>query len=187
MKACPNCHAALADDAAFCTSCGTPVAVAPVEQQPAAPVAPAAAPAAAPMPAPAPYGAPQGNPYAAPAYAPVPDMNDHTAEYDPKDISENKVYCMLCYLMGVVGIIIALLASKDSPFAQFHIRQAVKFQVVTILTGIVTAVLCWTVIVPIAGFIFLAVLLVLQIICFFQICKGQAKNAAIIRSLNFLK
>jgi uncharacterized membrane protein len=86
-----------------------------------------------------------------------------------------------------VGIIIALLASHDSAYVRFHLRQALKFIVVETLTLIVSGILVWTFIVPIAGGIFTAILGVLQIICFFQICGGKAKEPAIIRSLGFLK
>ena len=54
--------------------------------------------------------------------APAVQVNvyDHTAEFDPQDISDNKVYAMLCYLAGTLGIIIALLASHESPYLRFH-------------------------------------------------------------------
>ena len=129
-------------------------------------------------------------PDAAPVYAaPVPmyDPYDHTAEFDAKDISENKVVSMLVYLMGAIGIIIALLAANQSKYAAFHVRQALKFTVIEILTGIVAAFTFFTVIVPVAAVIFLAVLWVVKIICFFQICSGKAKEPAIIRSFTFLR
>lgn len=116
-----------------------------------------------------------------------PNPYDHTAEFDPLDISENKVYCMLAYLMGVVGIIIALLAGKDSQYVKFHIRQAIKLSVAEILLLICAAVLFWTFIVPIAACIGVAIVFVLQIIAFIQICCGKAVEPAIIRSLGFLK
>ena len=94
---------------------------------------------------------------------------------------------MLVYLMGSIGIIIALLASRNSKFVDFHLRQALKFLVVEILIGLITVVLCWTIIVPIAAGIMYVVLTILEIICFFQVCSGKAKEAPIIRSLNFLK
>lgn len=119
--------------------------------------------------------------------APAQDPYDHTSEFDAKDISENKVISMLVYLMGAVGIVIALLASHSSPYAAFHVRQALKFTVVNILMAICTVLLCWTFIVPIAYLIMLVVLWVIKIICFFQICAGKAKEPAIIRSLGFLK
>lgn len=164
MKICPNCQAQLDDAAAFCTNCGTHFA-APAQPQ----------------------GQPQTQ-YAPPQQAyTAPDPFDHTAEFDPKDISDNKVFAMLGYLLGTIGIIIALLASHSSAYAMFHVRQALKFTVVNILMTIAAAVLCWTFIVPIAAAIMYCVLFVIKIICFFSICSGKAKEPAIIRSLGFLK
>ena len=132
-------------------------------------------------------GAPTGAAAAPVMQAIAPDPYDHTAEFTAKDISENKVIAMLVYLMGPIGIIIALLASPTSPYAAFHVRQALKFVVAEALLGIVTVLLCWTIIVPIAASVMYLVLGVIQIICFFQICSGKAKEPAIIRSLPFLK
>ncbi len=157
MKYCPKCGAQMEDNALFCPNCGN-------------------------------NAQPNGSPNQAPVYAaPEPDPFDHTGEFDAKDISENKVLCMLVYLMGAIGIIYALLAGKDSKYVAFHVRQALKFEVVTILLGIVMALLFWTIIVPIVGGVCLAIVLVLKVICFFQICSGKAKEPAIIRSLGFLK
>ena len=49
------------------------------------------------------------------------------------------------------------------------------------------ALLCWTVIVPIAAAVVYVILLVLKVIAFFSICSGKAKEPAIIRNLGFLK
>ena len=127
-------------------------------------------------------------PNAAPkvTYAPV-DPYDHTAEFDPQDISDNKVYAMLVYLMGTIGIIIALLAAQSSRFVAFHVRQALKIVAVNLLMGIISAVLIWTFIVPIAAGVMAVVFWVIKIICFFQVCSGKAKEPAIIRSLGFMK
>ena len=177
MKNCPNCGSQMDDAAAFCTNCGSPFA------PPAPPVQPAE-PAQQP-----PYSATQQPqpPQAAYAAAPVFDPYDHTAEFDPKDISDNKVFAMISYLLGTMGIIIALLASHSSAYTMFHVRQALKFSVVTILMAICTCLLFWTILVPIACGIMLAILEVIRIICFFQICSGKAKEPAIIRNLSFLK
>ena len=127
-------------------------------------------------------------PNAAPnvTYAPV-DPYDHTAEFDPQDISDNKVYAMLVYLMGTIGIIIALLAAQSSRFVAFHVRQALKIVAVNLLMVIASAVLFWTIIVPFAAGVMAVVLWVIKIICFFQVCSGKAKEPAIIRSLGFMK
>ena len=121
MKTCPNCKAQIEDSAAFCTACGTRFDAA---QGAPAPVAPA---------------------------APVVDPFDHTAEFDPKDISENKVVAMLTYILSFIGILIALHIGKESPYASFHLRQALKFLVLDALLTICGAVLVWTIVVPIAA------------------------------------
>ena len=115
------------------------------------------------------------------------DPYDHTAEFDSKDISDYKVFAMLPYLMGVVGIFIALLAAQKSEYAMFHVRQALKFQVVNILLLLCSAILCWTFLVPIAAGVCMCIVFVLEIIAFFQVCKGKAKEPAIIKKLGFLR
>ena len=206
MKTCPTCGATLDDATVFCTQCGTNLQGASdfANTQGSASNQDAADQSAAPNQGAANQGMPnqgmpnqgmpnqgpmpgQGAPYQQYAQAPVFDPYDHTAEFSPKDISDNKVIAILVYLMGTIGVIIALLASKESPYVAFHLRQGLKFLVVEVLVGIVSAVLFFTLIVPIAGGIFLIVLWVIKIICFFQICCGKAKEPAIIRSLGFLK
>lgn len=115
------------------------------------------------------------------------DPFDHTKEYEEKDISEHKLLAMVSYLLGPVGVIISLLAGKDSPYAMFHVRQSLKFTVADTLLAFLALVLCWTVIVPIAAGICVAALLVVRVICFVQVCKGRAVEPAIIRSVGFLK
>ena len=96
---------------------------------------------------------------------------------------------MLSYLFGLIGVAIALLASISgrSDYINFHVRQAVKFAVVNVLLALIVAVLCWTVVVPIAGGICEIIIIVLKIIAFFQVCFGKSKEPAIIRSFPFLK
>ena len=124
---------------------------------------------------------PQQVPQAQPAY----DPTDHTAEFNPRDISDNKVFAMLPYLMSFIGVIIALLAAPSSPFTMFHVRQGLKISVTSILVTIVGAIipfLGW-----LAAGICAIVILVVEIICFFRVCKGQAKEPPIIKNLGFLK
>ncbi len=160
MKICTTCHAQLDDQAAFCPACGAQFAG--QQTQTTA------------------YSTGQ-------SYIPVIDPYDHTAEFDSKDISNNKVISMLVYLLGTIGIIIALLAAGTSPYAAFHVRQALKFTVVIILSTIITLFLCWTILVPLAYMVLMIILFIIKIICFFQICSGKAIEPYIIRNLNFLK
>lgn len=213
MKICKNCGAEIQDGAAFCTHCGTKVEEQKVEpektEQAAQPVEPeqtsgqeqAGGQNAGAGAQNVNYGQTQNygqNPNYGQSqnygqqggyqqnYTPY-DPYDHTSEFKAKDISDNKVIAMLVYLMGTIGIIIALLASKDSPYLSFHVRQALKFTVLEVLTGIITLLLFWTFIVPIAAGIFGIVLFVCKIIAFFSICKGNAKEPYVVRSFNFLK
>ena len=94
---------------------------------------------------------------------------------------------MLCYLLGSIGVIIALLAANKSDYTAFHVRQALKFTIVNVLLGIVAVVLAITIVVPIAAAICMCIVSVLSIIAFFQICCGKAKEPAIIRNLKFLR
>lgn len=118
------------------------------------------------------------------AFVPAYDPYDHTAEFDAKDISDNKVFAMLCYLMDFIGIIVALLATHSSKYTMFHVRQALKITVVSILSVFVL-------IIPFLGWIAFPILQgiiwVIKIISFFQICSGKAKEPAIIRSFGFLR
>ena len=157
MKTCSNCNAQLDEQAIFCANCGTKC---DGEQT---------------------YTVPQ------PGYAPMYDPYDHTAEFDAKDISDNKVISMLVYLAGAVGIIIALLVSNTSKYVAFHVRQALKFTVVEILALLCTALLFWTVLVPVVCGVFVLALTVIKLICFFQVCAGKAKEPAIIRDFAFLR
>ncbi len=187
MALCVKCHAEISDGAQFCPFCGA--------SQVAAAPAPAPVPVATPAPAQdaapanAAYTAPNPAPnnaayYSTPAPAPVVKNTDHTAEFDAKDISDNKIVAMAAYLLGVIGVVIALLASRDSKYAGFHVRQALKLQICTILVGFFS-------IVPFIGWLATVVceviILVLEIIAFFQVAGGKAKEPAIISSIPLFK
>ncbi len=167
MKVCPKCGSQMDDTDAFCKTCGMSFGGGAPHENPQQP-----------------NGGQQNN-WQQPVYH--FDPYDHMAEFDPKDISDNKVIAMLCYLLGTVGVIIALLGSQSSPYAAFHVRQSLKFTVVDILLGIIGAVFFWTFLIPVACGICYAILFVVRIICFFSICKGSAKEPPIIRSLGFMR
>lgn len=112
---------------------------------------------------------------------------DHSAEFDAEDVKQNKIYAMLIYLSGVIGIIIALLVSKDSAYIKFHVTQYVRFLIAFTLVSLAIAVLAFTVIIPIIGGVALAVLLVCDIISFFKAASGKSVEMPIVRSISFLK
>ncbi len=125
-----------------------------------------------------------------PVYTPAPyaiDPYDHTAEMDPRDISENKVWAIVPYLFSILGMILAKICSPTSKFVDFHVKQAIKINIVQIFLMLIAAVLCWTIIIPIAAGICNIIIFVIEVITFFQAMSGKAKEPAIIRSLKFLK
>ena len=119
--------------------------------------------------------------------AAVTDIYDHTSEFSPEDIADNKLYAILMYCVSLMGIIIGLLAAGDSPYVRFHIRQSLKLFICEVLLGLITAALFWTVIVGIAGSIAIVVLAVVDIICLVNACKGLAKEPPIVCKIGFLK
>lgn len=170
MKICPICHSQVGDESYYCTMCGNRL---PDDAQ------------TVPNPLQS-YQSPyQQVPYQQPA--PIFNPYDHTAEFDAKDVAGNKLYALTMYLLSVVGIIIALMAAKDSAYVQFHLRQNLKFLIVEALLGLCALVLSFTIIVPIAACVMLVVVEVIRVIAFFQVCGGKSKEPAIIRSLGFLK
>lgn len=54
------------------------------------------------------------------------NITDHTAEFDPTDISDNKVLAMIPYLLGVIGVIITLLASGNSHMPSSMLNRLLK-------------------------------------------------------------
>ncbi|MBR4289139.1 MAG: zinc ribbon domain-containing protein [Oscillospiraceae bacterium] len=182
MKACPNCRNQIHDDAVFCPICGTAIGVAPQFQQQHAPT-----------PAPEQKAQYQQSPFSAPAVAYV-DPYDHTKDFLAGDISENKVTVMLMYLLGPLGILLALLASNNSKYVDFHVKQAMKLTVAEILGILVLTVvsfLLWEVRLRIFMFFVVTVvpigLAVLHLLCFLQVCKEKAVEVYLVRNLKFLK
>ena len=118
--------------------------------------------------------------------APVIEAWDHTADFDAKDISDYKVYALSAYIFSIFGVMLCHMLAKESPFAQFHAREALKLDVVTLVVYLLSCLLCWTCIAPVAGAILILILAVVRIICFVQVCKGQAKEPWLIRSIGAL-
>ena len=133
-------------------------------------------------------GAPvNGQPYQAYQPQPVVSPWDHTAEYDPEDIKQNRFFGLICYLIPVLGIIYTLLACPTSPYAKYQVKQALRFTVLETLTGMATALLWWTILVPIAAAVFSGFLLVIKIIAIVDVLSNRVKEPWMIRSFGFLR
>ncbi len=117
----------------------------------------------------------------------VTDVYDHTSEFSPEDIADNKLYAILMYCVSLMGIIIGLLAAGDSPYVRFHVKQSLKLFICEVILGLITAALFWTIIVGIVGSIAIVVLAIVNIICLVNACKGLAKEPPIVCKIGFLK
>ena len=117
---------------------------------------------------------------------------DHTDEFHPKDVHDNKVVAMIMYLSGVYGTLICfavlwMLGKSKSNYLAFHVRENFKITLVNTLLGIFAVVFVWTIIIPILAMICALILLVLRFVCFVQVAKNQSKEVAIIRNFGFLR
>lgn len=123
--------------------------------------------------------------------------NRQSADFNEKDISENKGSAIAAYLLGPIGIIIALLIARDSAYTAFHVRQALKITICSVLLELFAAVFALFGMIPLVGIIFRMILvltcaawfgvLILRLIAIAQVSRGEAKEPAIIGSFTFLK
>ncbi len=214
MKICPNCGTSVNDDATFCNNCGaslssvTPVADVAKDTSAKASTSQSAAPqSSAPQNAPlkdatiqqAPavqpimqqnfqqgaFGQPQGQPMGQPyMQQPYFDPKDHTAEFDPKDIADNKLYAVVPYFFSfIVGVIVGIYVN-ESQFLKFHIKNALRLDIASIIVALffIIPFLGW-----VAGGVCLAILAVVKIIAIVNAFSGKAKDLPIISGIKFLK
>lgn len=125
------------------------------------------------------------------------NSNNYTFEFEERDISENKVMAMIAYIGGLLGIIIALIGGKDSRYVSFHVKQALKLNICLML--IMTLIVPCSILVniPVLGIIsslvvmilvtLLIVVMILNIVAFFQVCEGKAKEPFFVGGLNIFK
>ena len=211
MKTCPNCGNQVADEALFCNNCGTNVAnveasadASKIASETISAAAAGAANAAGAVGVAGTTGAAggafSGNTNAQPqnfneqpqnfnggqqsyqqfsAY----DPSDHTAEFDPRDIADNKLFAVMPYFTFIFGVIIALLC-KESAFTKFHAKNAIRLEIASIL-AIIPAII------PVLGWlvtgILMLIILILHIIAIVNCLQGKAKDLPIIGNIGFLK
>ena len=108
MKFCDNCAARVSDDAVFCANCGMSLTSDSAPSQNNTQGAPQSSASPAENTSYNTYGDYYQQPY-------IPtDPFDHTHEFSPEEISENKVFAACVYILGVMGLIIGLLAANSS-------------------------------------------------------------------------
>lgn len=112
---------------------------------------------------------------------------DHTGEFSPEDISQNRLYAMLPYLLSIAGMIVALLAAPGSRFAAFHVRQAVRITVFQILVAAAAFLLLWMDVFTVLAAAALIGLILLPAAMFVSVCCGKAVEPWLVRRIPFLK
>ena len=165
MKYCTKCGNCLNDDVKFCNKCGNPVGQTTLQT---------------------------ADDFVSKVSS-LNDTPDTTAEFDPKDIEENKVLSIFAYLSWLV--IIPILAAPNSKFARYHANQGLILAIIEtvwgIAQGILTAVLfsiSWRLvfisgIFSIVNLVFLAWL----IIGIYNVANGRAKELPFIGKFRILK
>ncbi|MBE6783874.1 MAG: hypothetical protein E7536_07660 [Ruminococcaceae bacterium] len=164
MNVCPKCGSPIEEGGAFCRNCGFSINNAapqqpPMYQQPA-------------MQQPPMY---QQTAMQQPAY----DPKDHTAEFDADEVAKNKFYASLAYLLGAVGVVIALLIGQkeNSEYLAFHAKQGAKLAAATTLCTLI----------PVLGWLAAAALFIVSVICFFKTNSGKSVEAPIVSSIELFK
>lgn len=108
---------------------------------------------------------------------------DHTYEFDPADIAQNKLFAMLSYL-GIL-VIIPLFAVKGSPYTDFHVRQGLKLLIIQSVATLLTVLLSWTVIFAFVGLAAEVAVIILGLMGVFSVGNNKAKDLPVIRSIKF--
>lgn len=180
MAFCHNCGTHLADGAAFCANCGAPQK--PAAQQPN-------------------YQQPnyqqqnyqqqpnyqQAAPQEENSFKKLMDTPDHTAELDPKDIEQNNIMALFCYL-GIL-VLIPLFAVKNSRYCRFHANQGLVSTIISIAIG-VTSVLLGGLVHWVFDILFAPValaVLALQVLGIIYAIQGKARELPIIGKIKLLK
>ena len=182
MKICPNCRNQIQDESVYCPVCGSSIGTAPQFTPQQSPTVTTE------------YTASYTQPPVYTSAPPYVDPFDHTSDFSAADIAENKIYAMAIYLLGPLGIIIALLAAKDSGSIRFHVLQGLKLTVAEILGLLamaVTAFLMWSLRMRVLMLFVIAAavigLVVIHLLCVLQVIKNKVKEVYLVRKLRFLQ
>ncbi|MBR3471227.1 MAG: zinc ribbon domain-containing protein [Prevotella sp.] len=119
---------------------------------------------------------------------------DITNQFDPQDISQNKVMAVLAYF-GIL-VLIPIFAAKESKFARFHSNQGLILLILGIALSIISSFLStilfsisyklmWIMgIISFAIWVIIAVFFILGVI---NAAKGRAKELPLIGHFKLLK
>lgn len=175
MAFCPKCGAQVDDGVKFCPSCGQPLG----------------------------ENKGEANSFQNTVKG-LNDTADYTAQVDPADASNNKVYGILAYL-GILVLITIFAAPKNSKFSKFHANQGLVLAIIDVAYSIIYGIIAslvrveykvlgvptgvfhtpgWLLFVLWIPYICLGVLSIIGII---NAAKGKCKDLPIIGKIRILK
>ena len=156
MAFCPNCGSKLDGDPAFCPSCGTRLNVTRSQKTD--------------------YS--DDLKKVADNLKDLTDTPDTTDHYDPRDISDNKLMGILCYLS--ILWLIPFLTTKDSPFVRFHLNQGLLVLIVELAGAVMQFI-------PIVGWLIGVIAFALSIIGIVNVVNGKVQELPLIGKFTLLK
>lgn len=114
------------------------------------------------------------------------DTTDTTADYDSKDIDDNKVMGVLAYI-GIL-FIIPLLAAPNSKFARFHANQGLILFIADVVLGVAAKLVSF---IPVVGWVISIAVgvvgLAFMILGIVNAANGKAKELPLIGNFKLLK
>lgn len=111
---------------------------------------------------------------------------DKSALFSGTEVKEYRLTAVLIYLLGIVGIILALITDKNSPYLKFHINESLKITVITASLTAISALLSFTFIIPALAGAGIIACSVVRLISAYKTLNGKSENAVIIRNLTIL-
>lgn len=120
------------------------------------------------------------------AFANLNNTADTTAEFDSRDIADNKVMAILAYI-GIL-FLIPLLAAQNSGFARFHTNQGLILFLAEVVLSAASGILG---LIPFVGWIVSGAVgvlcLALMIIGIVNAANGKAKELPLIGGFRLIK
>ncbi len=120
------------------------------------------------------------------AFEKINDTADTTADYDSKDIDDNKVMGVLAYI-GIL-FLIPLLAAPNSKFARFHTNQGLILFIADVVLGAAAKLVSF---IPVVGWVISIAVgvvgLAFMILGIVNAANGKAKELPLIGNFKLLK
>ena len=111
---------------------------------------------------------------------------DKTDLFHKDEVKEYRLTAVLVYLLGIIGIILALLTDKSSTYLKFHTDESLKITVITAALTAISVLLSFTFVVPVIASAGIVVCSVIRLICAYKTLNGKSEHAVLIRNLSIL-